>query len=89
MIQYEETTEVYINAFLKDPKTNTEQETYWFPTPEEPGDPTTYTPTQQRFFNELLEPKELEKLDPHNKESFRKASFSNVDWFNTTLSHEE
>ena len=39
MIQHEETTEVYINELLKVPQQNSEQEKYWFPTPEEPGDP--------------------------------------------------
>ena len=49
MIQHEETTEIYINELLKVPSQNPEQESYWFPTPEEPGDPTTYTPVQQRI----------------------------------------
>ena len=53
MIQHEETTEVYINELLKVPQQNSEQETYWFPTPEEPDDPTTYTPIQQRIYKEL------------------------------------
>ena len=44
MIQYEETTEVHINELLKVPQQHSDQETYWFLTPEEPGDPTTYTP---------------------------------------------
>ena len=61
MIQYEETTQVNMNELLKVPQPNTEQDAYWFPTPEEPGDPATYTPSQQRNYNELLELKELEK----------------------------
>ena len=43
MIQLEDTTEIYINELLKVPSQNPEQESYWFPTPEEPGDPTTYS----------------------------------------------
>ena len=35
MIQHEETTEVYTNKLQKVPKRTSEQETYWFPTPEE------------------------------------------------------
>ena len=38
-IQHEDTTETYINELLKVPHQNSFQETYWFPTPEEPGDP--------------------------------------------------
>ena len=60
MIQHEETTDVYINELLKVPQPNPEQESYWFPTPEDPGDPASYTPIQQRIYNELLELNELE-----------------------------
>ena len=89
MIQHEETTDIYINEFHKVPKTNSEQETYWFPTPEEPGDPATYTPIQQRIYKELLELKELEKLNPQDNESSRKAFLSNFDWTDTTLRPDE
>ena len=89
MIQHEETTDVYINELLNVPKPNSEQETYWFPTPEEPGDPATYTPIQQRIDNELLELKELEKLNPQDNENSRKAFLSNFDWTDTTLSPDE
>ena len=89
MIQQEETTEVYINELLKVPQPNSEQESYWFPTPEDPGDPATYTPIQQRIYNELLELKELEKLNPHDNETSRKTFLSNFDWTDTTLSSEE
>ena len=89
MLQNEETTEFYINELQKVPQTNTEQETFWFPTPEEPSEPTTYTPIQQRIYNELLEFKDIEKHYPHKNESARKAFISNVDWSDTTLSHEE
>ena len=79
MIHYEETTEVYINELLKVPQPNTEQDAYWFPNPEEPGDPATYTPIQQRIFNKLLELKELKKLNAHHNEESRKAFLSNFD----------
>ena len=89
MIQHEETTEIYINELLKVPSQNPEQESYWFPTPEDPGDPTTYTPIQQRIYNELLELKELEQLNPQENEKSRKTSLSNFDWTDTTLNPEE
>ena len=78
MIQHEETTDVYINELLKFPQQNSEQETYWFPTPEEPGDPTTYTQL-----------KELEILNPRDNESSRKTFLSNFNWSDTTLSTDE
>ena len=89
MIQHEETTEIYINELLKVPSQNPEQESYWFPTPEDPGDPTTYTPIQQRIYNELLELKELEQLNPQENEKSRKTFLSNFDWTDTTLNPEE
>ena len=58
MIQHEDTAEVYINELLKVPQQRSGQETYWFPTPEEPGDPATYTPIQQRIYNQFPEQKE-------------------------------
>ena len=89
IIQQDETTEVYINELLKVPQQNEEQETYWFPTPEDPGDPTTYTPIQQRIYDELLELRELEKLNPHDNETSRTQFLSNFDWSDTTLNPDE
>ena len=89
MIQHEETTEVYINELLKVPQQNSEQEKYWFPTPEEPGDPNTNPPMQQRIYKELLELQELEKLNPNDNDPSRKTFLSNFEWSDTTLSPDE
>ena len=75
MIQHEDTTEIYINELLKVPFQNPEQESYWFPTPEDPGDPTTYTPIQQRIYKEHLELKQLEKLNPQDSEASKESFF--------------
>ena len=89
MIQQEDTTEIYINELLKVPSQNPEQESYWFPTPEEPGDPTTYTQIQQRIYNELLELREREELNHQDNEESRKSFLSNFDWTDTTLEADE
>ena len=89
MIQHKDTTEIYINKLLKVPSQNPEQESYWFPTPEESGDPTTYTPIQQRIYNELLELREREQLNPQDNEESRKSFLSNFDWTDTTLNADE
>ena len=89
MIQHEHTTEIYINELLKVPSQNPEQESYWFPTPEEPGDPATYTPIQQRIYNELLELREREKFNPQDNEESRKSFLSNFHWTDTTLNADE
>ena len=88
MIQ-QETTEIYIDELLKVPPQNPDQESYRFSTPEEPRDPTTYTPIQQRIYNELLEIKELEKLNPHDSETSRNEFLSHFGWSDTTLSPDE
>ena len=78
MIQHEDTTEIYRYELLKVPFQNPEQESYWFPTPDDPGDPTTYIPIQQRIYTELLKLKQLEKLNPQNNEASKKSFLSNL-----------
>ena len=63
-----------------------EQETYWFPTPEKPGDPATYTPIEQRIFDELTDFKQLEQLNPNDREQSRKKLLDHFDRTDTTLS---
>ena len=89
MIQHEDTTEIYINELMKVPSQNPKQESYWIPTPEEPGDPTTYTPIQQRIYNELFELREREQLNPQDSEDSRKSFLSYFDWTDTTLNADE
>ena len=68
MHQHMENTDLYLNQLMKTNQSSDEQETYCFPTPEEPGDPTTYTPIQQRIFDELTELKQLEQLNRNDNE---------------------
>ena len=49
----------YINSLLKTSKTDKVNETYWFPTPQNPGNEKEHTPIQTRILNEL---RELEQL---------------------------
>ena len=85
MHQHTEVTDVYLNELLKvnDKEDKTEQ--YWFPTPEQPGDPTTYTPIQKRIFDELVELQTQEKLNPQDDEKSHKTFLDNFDWSDTTL----
>ena len=89
MTQHEDTTEIYINKLFESSSQNPEQESYWFPTPEDPGDPTTYTPIKQRIYTEILKLKELEKLNPQDDEASKKSLLSNFHWSDPTLSPEE
>ena len=62
MHQHTEVTDVYLNELLKVNNKEDKTEQYWFPTPEQPGDPTTYTPIQKRIFDELVELQTQENL---------------------------
>ena len=86
MHQHMENTDLYLNQLMKPNQSSDEQETYWFPTPEEPGDPDTYTPIQQRIYDELLELKQLEQLNPNDNDESRMKFLSHFDWTDTTLS---
>ena len=57
----------YINSLLKKSKTDEVNETYWFPTPQNPGKEKEHTPIQTRILNELRELEQLEKIKTHWK----------------------
>ena len=78
----------YINSFLKTSKDNEVNETYWFPTPQNPGNEKEHTPIQTRILNELRELKQLEKLNPLENTNSRNQFLSNFDWTDSTLQPE-
>ena len=75
----------YINSILKTSKSNEVNETYWFPTPQNPGKEREHTPIQTRILNELRELEQLEKLNPLEGTASRKQFLSNFDWTDSTL----
>ena len=50
----------YLNELLKTNKSEQQENTFWFPTPENPGKPEDHTPIQTRILNELNEFKDKE-----------------------------
>ena len=54
-----ENTGLCLNQQMKTNQSSGEQETYKFPTLEQPGDPETYTLIQKLFYDEILELKQL------------------------------
>ena len=74
MHQHTEVTDVYLNELLKVNNKEDKTEQYWFPTPEQLGDPTTYTPIQKRLFDELVELQTLGKLNPRRRKITRNIS---------------
>ena len=78
----------YINSLLKTSKDNEVNETYWFPTPQNPGNKNEHTPIQTRILNELREIEQLEKLNPLENTNSRNQFLSNFDWTDSTLQPE-
>ena len=75
----------YINSFLKSSKTNEVNETYWFPTSQQPGNQKDHTPIQTRILNELRELEQFEKLNPLEDNNSRDQFLSNFGWTDSTL----
>ena len=69
----------YINSLLKTSKDDEVNETYWFPTPQNPGNEKEHTPIQTRILNELRELEQLEKLNPSENTNSRNQFLSNFD----------
>ena len=75
----------YIKSLLKTSKTNKVNETYWFPTPQNPGNEKEHTPFQKRILNELRELEQLAKLNPLENIDSRNQFLSIFDWTDSTL----
>ena len=75
----------YRNNLLKTTKDNKVNETYWFPTPQNPGNEKEHTPIQTRILNELGELEQIEKLNPLENTNSRNQFLSNFDWTDSIL----
>ena len=75
----------YIISLLKTSKPDEVNETYWFPTPQNPGNEQEHTPIQTRILNELRELEQLEKLNPLENIDSRNQFLSIFDWTDSTL----
>ena len=75
----------YKNSLLKTSKTDEVNETYWFSTPQNPGNEKELTPIQTRILSELRELEQLEKLNPLEDTDSQNQFPSNFDWTDSTL----
>ena len=75
----------YASSLIKSTKPEDFKENYWFPTPEDPGDPQHHTPIQKRILSELINLQELEKLNPQDDPESRRQFLSNFDWTDSML----
>ena len=75
----------YASSLIKSKKPEDFKESYWFPTPEDPGDSQHHTPIQKRILSDFINLQELEKLNPQDNPESRQQFFSNFDWTDSML----
>ena len=79
----------YLNELLKTINPEQQDNTFWFPIPENPGKPEDHTPIQTRILNELNELKDKEKLNPQESTASRNKFLKQFDWTDTFLTETE
>ena len=79
----------YLNELLRTNKSEQQDNTFWFPTPENPGKPNDHTPIQTRILKELNELKDKEKLNPQESTESRNKFLKRFDWTDTLLTETE
>ena len=75
----------YLNELLRTNKPEQQDNTFWFPTPENPGKPEDHTPIQTRILNELNELKDKEKVNPQESTESQNKFLKRFDWTDTLL----
>ena len=75
----------YLNELLRTSKPEQQDNTFWFPTPENPGKLEDHTPIQTRILKELNELKDKEKLNPQESTQSRTKFLKRFDWTDTLL----
>ena len=79
----------YLKELLRKNKPEQQDNTFWFPTPENPGKPEDQTPIQTRILNELNELKYKEKLNPQESTESRNKFLKRFGWTGTLLTETE
>ena len=79
----------YINELLRTSKPEQQDNTFCFPTPENPEKPEDHTPLQTRILNQLNELKDKEKLNPQDSTESRNKFLKRFDWTDTLLTETE
>ena len=79
----------YLNELLRTNKPEQQDNTFWFPTPENPGKLEDHTPIQTRILKELNELKDKGKLNPQESTASRNKFLKRFDWTDTLLTATE
>ena len=79
----------YLNELLRTNKPEQQDNTFWFPTPENPGKLEVHTPKQTRILKKLNELNDKEKLNPQESTESRNKFLKRFDWTDTLLTETE
>ena len=79
----------YPTELLRTNKQDQQTNTFWFPTPENPGNTEEHTPIQTRILKELCELQLKEKLNPKDDNESRVEFLKRFDWTVTLLTKTE
>ena len=78
----------YLTELLRTNKPD-QSNTFWFPTPENPGNTDEHTPIQTPILKELCELQQQEKLNPKDESESRTEFLKRFDWTDTLLNENE
>ena len=79
----------YLTELLRTNKPDQQNNTFWFPTPENPRNTEDHTPIQTRILTELRELQRREKLNPKDDSESRTEFLKRFDWTDTLLTETE
>ena len=79
----------YLTKLLRTNKQDQQTNTFWFPTPENPGNTEEHTPIQTRILKELRELQLKEKLNPKDCIESRMEFLKRFHWTDTLLTETE
>ena len=79
----------YLTELLRTNKPDQQTNTFWFPTPENPGNTDEHTPIHTRILKQLCELQQKEKLNPKDDNESRIEFLKRFDWTDTLLNENE
>ena len=79
----------YLTELLRTNRPDQQTNTFWFPTPENPGNTEEHTPIQTRIIKELRELQLKEKLNPEDNTESGTEFLKRFDWTDTLLTETE
>ena len=79
----------YLTELLRTNKPDQQNNTFFFPTPKNPGNTDDHTPIQTRILTEIRELQRREKLNPKDDKESRKEFLKKFDWTDTLLTETE